>query len=45
MAGGLEFRIKFVNLRLRRFGKVLLADSRPTEIEKELADDDQLAPT
>ncbi|HEV3262145.1 MAG TPA: hypothetical protein VG013_35160 [Gemmataceae bacterium] len=43
MTGGLEFRIKFFNLRLRRFGRVLLADSNPAEIEKELADDDQLA--
>ena len=43
MTGGLEFRIRFVNLRLKRFGMVLLADSKPSEIEKELANDDQRA--
>ena len=43
MTGGLEFRIRFANLRLRQFGMVLLADSKPSEIQKELASDDQRA--
>jgi hypothetical protein len=40
MTGGLEMRIKFRNLQLRWFGRVLLADSKPSEIETELADGD-----
>ena len=43
MTGGLEFRIRFCNLRLKRFGMVLLADSKPSEIKKELANDGQRA--
>jgi hypothetical protein len=43
LSGGLEFQIPFVNLRLKQFGMVLLADSRPSEIENELAKDHQLA--
>ena len=43
MTGGLEFRIRFDNLRLKRFGMVLLADSKPSEIEKELANDGRRA--
>ena len=45
LTNGLEFRIRFSNLRLRWFGRVLLASSKPSEIEKEWADDDQLAAT
>jgi hypothetical protein len=43
MTGGLEFRIRFGNLRLKRFGMVLLADSKPSEIERELANGGQRA--
>jgi len=43
MTGGLEFRIQFFNLRMKRFGSVLLADSGPSEIARELADGDHVA--
>jgi hypothetical protein len=42
LAGGLELRIAFSRLRIRRFARVLLADSKVSEIEKELVED-QLA--
>lgn len=45
LTGGLEFRIRFSNLRLKWFGKALLANSKPAEIEKEWAGDDLLATT
>jgi hypothetical protein len=45
LSNGQEFRIRFSNLRLRWFGSVLLANSRPAEIKREWADDDQLATT
>ncbi len=34
MTTGLEFRIKFFNLRLRWFSRVLLANSKSSEMEK-----------
>ncbi len=43
MSNGLEFQIRFSNLRLRWFGTVLPANSKPSDIEKEWADDDSLA--
>jgi hypothetical protein len=43
LTGGLELRIRFDNLRLRRFARVLPADSGPAEIEQGLADDGRRA--
>jgi hypothetical protein len=45
LSAGLEFHIRFANLRFRRFGHVWLANSKPLDLAREWAAADLLATT